>query len=163
MTKKSWAFRDLVAAISAALHETFVRSKYANSVSHFLLNLWRFCLTTEGISGVLLSFLCLWNVGHLNGILARVGGNLKNNFQKSQMHVGLLGRGGWSFNLTDTLFPLLYAQASCTNYMQLTVAQISPLATLIIPSVPCHSRPLQWLSRGWSLTNYTIHGCCSGH
>ena len=36
-TKKSWAFSDLVAAISAALHETFVRSKYANSVSQFLL------------------------------------------------------------------------------------------------------------------------------
>ena len=103
------------------------------------------------------------SVGYLNGILARVGGNLKNNFKKSQMHVGLLGGGGWSFNLTDTLCPLLYAQASCTNYMQLMVALISPLATLIIPSVPCHSRPLQWLSRGWSLTNYTIHGCCSGH
>ena len=34
-TKKSWAFSDLVAAISAALHETFVRSKYANSVILF--------------------------------------------------------------------------------------------------------------------------------
>ena len=39
MTKKSTAFSDLVAAISAALHETSVRSKYANSVSHFLLYL----------------------------------------------------------------------------------------------------------------------------
>ena len=39
MTKKSWAFSDLVVAISAALHETFVRSKYANSVSQFLLYL----------------------------------------------------------------------------------------------------------------------------
>ena len=39
MTKKSWAFSDLEAAISAALHETFVRSKYANSVSQFLLYL----------------------------------------------------------------------------------------------------------------------------
>ena len=28
-----------VAAISAALHETFVRTKYVNSVSQFLLNL----------------------------------------------------------------------------------------------------------------------------
>ena len=37
MTKKSWAFSDLVAAISAALHENFVCSKYANSVSQFLL------------------------------------------------------------------------------------------------------------------------------
>ena len=34
-----WAFSDLVAAISAALHETFVQSKYANSVSQFLLYL----------------------------------------------------------------------------------------------------------------------------
>ena len=36
-TKESWTFSDLVAAISAALHETFVHSKYANSVSPFLL------------------------------------------------------------------------------------------------------------------------------
>ena len=33
-------------------------------------------------------------MGHLNGILARVGGNLKNNFQKSQMLVGLPCKGG---------------------------------------------------------------------
>ena len=39
MTKKSRAFSDLVAAISAALYETFVRSKYANSVAQFLLYL----------------------------------------------------------------------------------------------------------------------------
>ena len=32
--------------------------------------------------------------GHLNGILARVGGNLNNNFQKSQMPRGLPGGGG---------------------------------------------------------------------
>ena len=31
---------------------------------------------------------------HLNGILARVGGNLNNNFQKSQMPGGLPGGGG---------------------------------------------------------------------
>ena len=30
-------------------------------------------------------------MGHLNGILARVGGNLNNNFQKSQMLGGLPG------------------------------------------------------------------------
>ena len=35
-TKKLWAFSDLLAAISAALHETFVHSKYANSASQFL-------------------------------------------------------------------------------------------------------------------------------
>ena len=32
-------------------------------------------------------------MGHLNGILAWVGGNLKNNFQKSQMPGEL--PGGW--------------------------------------------------------------------
>ena len=29
-------------------------------------------------------------MGHLNGILAQVGGNLNNNFQKSQMSGGML-------------------------------------------------------------------------
>ena len=33
-------------------------------------------------------------MGHLNGILTRVGGNLSNNFQKSQMPGGLPGGGG---------------------------------------------------------------------
>ena len=33
------------------------------------------------------------SVGHLNGILAWVGGNLNNNFQKSQMPGGLPGGG----------------------------------------------------------------------
>ena len=47
-------------------------------------------------------------VGHLNGILARVGGNLNNNFQKSQMPGGLPGGGGmlklrfdWYITLSD--------------------------------------------------------------
>ena len=33
-------------------------------------------------------------MGHLNGILARVGGNLDNKFQKSQMPGWFTGRGG---------------------------------------------------------------------
>ena len=33
-------------------------------------------------------------MGHLNGILARVGGNLNNNFQKSQIPGGLPRGGG---------------------------------------------------------------------
>ena len=33
-------------------------------------------------------------MGHLNGILARVGGNLNNNFQKSQMPGGGGAQGG---------------------------------------------------------------------
>jgi len=32
-------------------------------------------------------------VGHLNSILARLGGNLNNNFQKSQMPGGVPGGG----------------------------------------------------------------------
>ena len=71
--------------------------------------LWQIgCSTTEGVSAVFLSFMCLSNVpgvgafdhqngpqcGHLNGILARVGGNLNNNFQKSQMPGGVAPGGG---------------------------------------------------------------------
>ena len=33
-------------------------------------------------------------MGHLKGILSRLGGNLNNNFQKSQMPGGLPGGGG---------------------------------------------------------------------
>ena len=100
--KKSWAFSDVVAAISAALHETFVRSKYANSVSQFLLHWMRIvcCIYfLRQLKAFLPSFchlracemspgwehLITWldpSVGYLNGILARVGGNLNNNFQK---------------------------------------------------------------------------------
>ena len=36
-------------------------------------------------------------MGHLNSILARVEGNLNNNFQKSQMPGGL--PGGWMLKL----------------------------------------------------------------
>ena len=43
------------------------------------------------------------SLGHLNGILARVVGNLNNNFQKSQMPGALPGGACWSFDLTDTL------------------------------------------------------------
>ena len=32
-------------------------------------------------------------LGHLNGILAWVGGNLNDNFQKSQMRGGVAGGG----------------------------------------------------------------------
>ena len=70
--KKSWAFSDLVAAFSAALHETFVRSKYANSVSQFLIYWMRIicCICEDfvrhlnaiGVSAVILLFMCLWNV-----------------------------------------------------------------------------------------------------
>ena len=112
-TKKSWAFGVLVAVISAALQETFVRSKYANSVSQFLLYWMRIicCIYKDFVrqlKAFLPSFchfcacemspgwghLITWmdpSVGHLNGILARVGGNLNNNFQKSQIPQGVAG------------------------------------------------------------------------
>ena len=63
-------------------------------------------------------------MGHLNGILARVGGNLNNNFQKSQMPGGLPrgGGGGWILKLrfdryiivtSDHLNKTLWAQFNC--------------------------------------------------
>ena len=113
-----------VAAISAALQENFVRSKYANSVSQFLLYWMRIlCCIYKAFVRQLKAFLpsfcnlCAcgmspgWghlitlldpSVEHLNGILARAGGNLNNNFQKSQMPGGLPGGACWSFDLTDT-------------------------------------------------------------
>ena len=45
-------------------------------------------------------------MGHLNGILARVGGNLNNNFQKSQMPGGL--PGGWMLKLRFDRYIMLY-------------------------------------------------------
>ena len=114
-TKKLWAFSDLVAVISAALHETFVRSNYANSASKFLLYWMRIicCIYKDFVrqlKAFLPSFchlcacemspgwgdLITWmdpSVGHLNSILARVGGN----FQKVKCPGGC-----WSFDLTDT-------------------------------------------------------------
>ena len=103
-----WAFSDLVAAISAALHATFVLSQYANSVSQFCYIYKDFVRQLKAFPPSLCQFcacetspgwghLITWmdhSVGHLNGILARVGGNLNNNFHKSQMPGGLPGEGG---------------------------------------------------------------------
>ena len=113
--KKNWAFSVLVAMISAALHESFVRSKYAYSGSQFLLYWMRIiCCIYKDVVRQLKAFFpsfchsCAcqmspgWghlitrmdpSVGHLNSILARGGGNLNNNFQKSQMPAGLTGGG----------------------------------------------------------------------
>ena len=108
MTKKSWAFSDLVAAILAALHETFVRSKYVVIFIKILFdNRRRFRRSSVIFFACEMSpgwgHLITWmdpSVGHLNGILPRVGGNLNNNFQKRQMPGGAC----WSFDLTDTLY-----------------------------------------------------------
>ena len=71
--------------------------------------------------------MCLWNVpgvgalitwmdpsvGHLNGILARVGGDLNNNFQKSQMPGGLPGGlpggGGGGGDVEASIWPIHYS------------------------------------------------------
>ena len=114
-TKESWAFSDLVAVIFAALHKTVVRSKYANSVFQFLLYWMQIICSiykdfVQQLKAILPSFchlcacemspgwghLTTWmdpSVGHLNGILARLGRNLNNNFQNSQMPGGLPGGG----------------------------------------------------------------------
>ena len=89
--------------LTAALHKNFVRSEYANSVSQFLLYWMQFicCIYkyfVRQLKAFLPSFrhlcacemspewghLITWtdpSVGHLNGILARAGGNLNSNFQ----------------------------------------------------------------------------------
>ena len=45
-------------------------------------------------------------MGHLNGILARVGGNLNNNFQKSQMPGWLPGGGMLKLRFDRYITPL---------------------------------------------------------
>ena len=45
-------------------------------------------------------------MGHLNGILARVGGNLNNNFQKSQIPGGLPGSGGGGGDFEASIWPI---------------------------------------------------------
>ena len=102
---QSWAFSDLGAAISAALHETFVRSKYANSVSQCLLywtriicciykeisfeNWRRFCRPSVIDAACEMSpgwgHLITWmdpSVGHLYGIWPRLGGFWTMIFRK---------------------------------------------------------------------------------
>ena len=88
--------------------------------SHILYTANQETETAEGVSGVLLSFMCLWNVpgmgalitcmdpsvGHLNGILARVRGNLNNNFRKSQMPGDLPGGGG---GVEASIWPIHYS------------------------------------------------------
>ena len=104
-TKKSWAFSDLVAVISAVLHKNFVCSKYADNVSQFLLYWIQIvcCIYNDflrQLKAFLPSFchlcacemspgwghLITWmdpSVGHLNDILARVGGELKGDVEAS--------------------------------------------------------------------------------
>ena len=108
----------------AALRETFVCSKYANSASQFLLYWMRIicCIYKDFVrqlKAVLPSFchlcacemspgwghLITWmdpSVGHLNSILAPVVGISKKSNARG---VARWGRG-WSFDLADTLVTL---------------------------------------------------------
>ena len=115
-TNKSWTFSDLVTAISAALNETFVRSKYANSVSQFfyiecelfaafikiLFDNWRrFCRP----SVIYVPVKCPRGGGIGMVFWPGAGGNLNNK----KSHARGVARGGcWSFDLTDTLFIYLF-------------------------------------------------------
>ena len=120
-TKKLWAFSDLVAAISAALDETFVRINtltvflsfwyvecgfYKDFVRQLKAFLTSFCHLCACEMSPGWGHLITWmdpSEGHLNGTLARVGGNLNNNFQKSQMAGGVPGGGGcWGFDCAVT-------------------------------------------------------------
>ena len=101
--KTSWAFNDLVATISAALHKSFVCSKYAYSVSQFVLYWMRIiCTIYKDFVWQLKAFLpsfchsCACEMssgwGHLITCMypivvhlqqfSPVRGNLNNNFQK---------------------------------------------------------------------------------
>ena len=55
------------------------------------------------------------SVGHLNGIFARVVGNLNNNFQKSQMPGGLPGGGMWKLRFDRYIIRPLFSQR-CFEY-----------------------------------------------
>ena len=55
------------------------------------------------------------SMGHLNGILVRVEGNLNNNFQKSQMPGGLQG-GDVEASINDQYITSVY-QVSSTIYV----------------------------------------------
>ena len=57
------------------------------------------------------------SVGHLNGILAQVSGNLNNNFQKSQMPGGL--PGGWMLKLRFDRYISLSNVLLCANRLSL--------------------------------------------
>ena len=116
--EKSWP------AISAALLENFVRSKYANSVSQFLLQFLSFCSIYKDFVRQLKAFLpslchlracemspgwrhlitLLDPLGHLNGIFDRAGGNLNSNFQNSQMPGGL----PWGGDVEASIWPIHY-------------------------------------------------------
>ena len=63
-------------------------------------------------------------MGHLNGILARVGGNLSDNFQKSQMPGGL--PGGGMLRLRFDPYIMLIVQLCCNDNesVQLTFLDI---------------------------------------
>ena len=102
----------VVNTLTVFLSFCYIECELFAEFTKILFDNWRhFC--------VLLSFMCLWKVprvgafdhlngpfvGHLNGILARVGGIWTIIFKKVKCPGGCPGgRGGcWSVNLTDTL------------------------------------------------------------
>ena len=79
-------------------------------------------------------------MGHWNGILARLGGNLNNNFQKSQMPGGLPGGGGMlklRFDRYIMVFMNMLVSVSCLGF-QVFMAFIIPLPPNSILVDPIH-------------------------
>ena len=68
--------------LTVLLSFCYIYKDFVRQLKAFPLSFCHFCACEMSLG---------W--GHLNGILARVGGNLNNNFQKSQMPGGLPGGG----------------------------------------------------------------------
>ena len=70
------------------LFAVFVNKDFVQQLKVFLPSFCHLCACEMSLGW---GHLITWmdpSVGHLNGILARVGGNLNNNFQKSQIPGG---------------------------------------------------------------------------
>ena len=60
-------------------------------------------------------------MGHLNGILARVGGNLNDNFQKSQMPGGVPGGGMLKLRFDRYIMPGAFTIATFKFFIQVSI------------------------------------------
>ena len=84
-------------------------------------------------------------MGHLNGILAQVGGNLNSNFQKSQMPGGLPGGGMLKLRFDRYIRQLkIYSSDLAIKHFKITAPENSSLwiklpaslgANGIVPSI----------------------------
>ena len=71
-------------------------------------------------------------MGHLNGILARVGGNLNNNFQKSQMPGGLPKAGMLKLRFDRYISVLCLYSFHCVIATEFELQPVQSTACLIV-------------------------------